>query len=158
MMTLSSHISGLNANAPADFEYDVQSIPVGWDGKRHSVYVPNLWVVFSKADEAKQDAAWRWIKHFTSEESQKIVADTLLAGFPIKTSALDYIESKDNKPANIAAFYKDLTTSGVTLFENGTWEEWNSMITEYAIKVRQGEMSAEKAAKAIDDELKSILK
>lgn len=158
MMTLSSHIAGLNTNAPADFEYDVQSVPVGWDGERHSVYVPNLWVVFSKADEAKQDAAWKWIKYFINEKSQKIVADTLLAGFPIRTSALEYIDSKDNRPANVSAFYKDLTTSGVTLFENGTWEEWNGMITEYAIKVRQGEMSAEEAAKAIDAELTKILK
>lgn len=158
MMTSSSQIAGLNANAPADFEYDVQSVPIGWDGERHSIYVPNLWVVFSKSDEAKQDAAWEWIKHFIGEESQKTVAEKLLAGFPIRKSALEYIESKDHRPANISIFYKELESSGVTLFENGTWEEWNPVVGKYAIQVRQGEMSAEAAAKAIDAELKEILK
>lgn len=158
MLTLSSQVAALNANAPADFEYDVQSVPVGWDGERHSIYVPNMWVIFSKSDEAKQDAAWRWIKHFISEESQKIVADKFLAGFPIKLSALNYIESKTNKPANISAFYNDLTTNGVTLFENGTYEEWKPMIDQYAVLVRQGEISAEEAAKKIDAELIEILK
>ncbi len=157
MLTVSSQIAALNTNAPADFDYDVQSVPIGWDGERHSVYVPNMWVIFSKTDEAKQDAAWRWIKHFISEDSQKIVADKLLAGFPIKLSALQHLESKDNRPANIGAFYNDLTESGVTLFENGTYEEWRPVVDQYAVLVRQGEMSAEDAAKAIDAEITEIL-
>ncbi len=157
MLTLSSHINAIKSNAPADFDYDVEKLPIGWDGERHCVYIPNDWVIFSRTDDAKKDAAWKFILHFINDESQNIVASKLLSGFPIKKSALETIGGENVKPSNIAAFYEGVNEAGVTLFENGNYEEWRPMVDDWAAKMRQGMVSVEDALPQIDAKMQEIL-
>lgn len=112
-----------------DFEYDVQYMPVGFDGKQHTIYVPNMWSVNSNASSDSAAAAWEWIKFYESEESQQIIAQTRLAGFPIKKSALESIGDLVETPANIEVFYDKLGENGVTLFENACWSTWTGVVS-----------------------------
>lgn len=150
MITLSSHVKAINSNAPEGFSYDVQMIPNGWDGQRHCLYVPNQWCIYSRASKESQEAAWRWILHFINEESQNKVAETLLAGFPIKKTALNYVSQLSSVPANLNAFFEGVNKYGETLFENPTYEEWRPKVDEQAAKIRKGEISAKEAAKTMD--------
>ncbi len=120
----SNKITAVNSNMPEGFDYDVQIMPIGWDGNRYCVYVPNQWSIYSGADVQQKGAAWEWVKHYLSAEGQKIVADTRLAGFPIHKAALDSITDADTVPANIEAFYEGIDEYGVTLYENPCWTEW----------------------------------
>ena len=158
MLTIASNVNAVNANAPADFEYDVVKVPVGWDGQRHTVYVPNLWVIAEKSSDAKKEAAWKWIQHFMSEDSQRLLAETRLAGFPIHKDALKVIEESDAKPNNYMAFCNGVDESGVTLFENSSHKEWTKIAGDYAVNVRQGLIDAETAAKEIHEQISKILK
>ena len=120
----SNKITAVNSNMPEGFDYDVQIMPIGWDGNRYCVYVPNQWSIYSGADVQLKGAAWEWVKHYLSEESQTIVAETRLAGFPIHKGALESITDADTTPANIEAFFKGIDECGVTLYENPCWTEW----------------------------------
>jgi len=150
MMTQSSGVKAINKNAPADFKYDVQVIPIGWDGNRHVVYVPNQFTIFSKATEKEQKAAWTWIKHFISEDSQKIAAEYLLTGYPIRKSALEYLSSKETVPANMKVFYEYLDKDGVTLFENKTFEEWRPKVDQTYVKMRKEGLAFDAGMAEID--------
>lgn len=157
MLTMSSHVNAINSNAPDGFEYDVQMMPIGWDGNRHCVYVPNMWCIAAKSGSAQQEAAWKWIKHFLSESSQQKVAENLLSGYPIRKSALEFLETQESVPANMQAFYTGLDTSGVTLYENGSYEEWRPKVDEQAAKIRKGDISVDDAAKTMDNIVKEVL-
>lgn len=156
-MALSSHVRNINKNAPAGFEYDVQMMPVGWDGNRHCVYVPNLWSIFSKSSEAEQNASWKWIKHFLSDDSQATVADTLLSGYPIKLSALERISTKANVPSNVKVFYEGIDKYGLTLYENKSFEEWRPKVDEVTNLMVNGAMSLEEGMAEIDKKVTEAL-
>ncbi len=157
MLTASGNVKAINSNAPEGFDWDVQMVPKGWDGNRHAVYVPNYWQISAKSDQAHRDAAWKWIKHYMSETSQKRVGEEFLAGFPIHNEALKAMAEKGSKPANLMAFNKGINDGGVTLYENGKYEEWRPMVDETAAKIRQGLITAEDAAKEIHSKLTKIL-
>lgn len=120
----SNKITAVNSNMPEGFDYDVQMMPIGWDGNRYCVYVPNQWSIYSGADVQQKGAAWEWVKHYLSAEGQQLVADTRLSGFPIHKGALASITDADTVPANIEAFYEGIDEYGVTLYENPCWTEW----------------------------------
>jgi len=157
LITQSSAVKNINKNAPVGFEYDVQILPVGWDGTHHCVYVPNLWTIFSRTSKGEQDAAWKWLKHFIGEESQLKVADTLYAGFPVKASALDYISTKNNVPSNIKVFYEGIDKYGVTLFENKTFEEWRPKVDEVSASMFKGDITLEQGIEEINKKVSEAL-
>ncbi|MBQ4517338.1 MAG: extracellular solute-binding protein [Clostridia bacterium] len=157
LMGLSSAIKNINANAAEGFEYDVQILPIGWDGERHCVYVPNYWTIFSRASEAEQDAAWEWIKFYLSEEAQMLVADEFLAGYPIKHTALEYLNTKESAPANTKVFYQGVEEYGVTLFENKTFEEWRPKVDTITAQMFRGDVTFEEGIDEIDKQVSEAL-
>ena len=148
----------INQNAPEGFSYDAQMMPVGWNGERNCIYVPNQWVIYSRADEAKQNAAWEWIKYFTNEESQNIIAESFASiGIPVRKSALETIDKIETVPANKAAFYKGLDDYGITLFECPSWEEWKPKAEQAFMEMQAGAISAEEAAERVHNEVSKLL-
>lgn len=150
--------NAINKNAPEGFSYDAQVMPVGWNGKRSCIYVPNQWVIYSKAGENQQDAAWKWIQYFLSEKSQDIVANSFGSiGFPVRKSALAAIESIETVPANKGAFYKELDACGVTLFECPSWEEWKPKAEQAFLEMQNGVITPEEASARVDGIVSGLL-
>lgn len=154
-IALQSNVTVIETNKPAELNYDAQIMPYGETGKRPCVYVPNLWVINAQATEAEQEAAWTFLKYYLNDESQKILADTLLDGVPVKNSALEYLASKETTPANMRAFYSGLDEFGSTMFENGTFEEWRPKADEIILKMLNGLVDFDKG---IDDLHKTVTK
>lgn len=149
----------INDNAPQNFSYDAQMMPIGWNGKRSCIYVPNQWVVYSKAGKSEQDAAWEWIKYFLSEKSQNIVAESFTSiGIPARKSALESINGIETVPENKEAFYKGLDKYGVTLFECPSWEEWKPKAEQAFLDMQAGALTAKQAAKQVDGVVSELLK
>lgn len=156
-IALQSNMTVIETNKPEGFRYDAQVMPFGENGKRPCVYVPNLWVVSAQASEAEQEAAWTWLKYFMSDESQKILADTLLDGMPVKNTALEYLANKETKPENMSAFYSGLDEYGSSLFENGTFEEWRPKADEIILKMLNGLVPFDEGVKNLDATVSKIL-
>ncbi len=158
LICLLSTTAVINENAPEGFSYDAQMMPVGYDGNRSCIYVPNQWVVYSKASDANKDAAWKWIKHFLGEESQNIVANKFTSiGIPVRKSALETIDTIDTVPVNKGAFYKGLDEHGITLFECSTWEEWKPKAEQAFLEMQSGTVSAKDAAQRVDKVVTELL-
>ncbi len=148
----------INENAPDGFSYDAQMMPIGWNGKRSCIYVPNQWIIYSKAGEKQQAAAWEWIKYFLTEKSQDVVANSFNSiGFPVRKSALNTIEAMETVPANKGAFYKGLDEYGVTLFECPSWEEWKPKAEQAFLEMQNGAISPEEASARVDSIVSELL-
>ncbi len=147
MLAQSSNVTAINQNKEAGFEYDAAPMPIGWDGNRYSVYVPNQWGIYSGASEQVKGAAWEFLKYYLSEEAQDLTAKYRLAGFPIRKSSLDKIEKMDGVvPANISAYYKYIDEYGETLFENPCWSEWQAEVHGKSTQMVRGDITPEEAA------------
>ncbi len=146
----------INTNAP-DVKYNVVSMPLGYDGNRNSIYVPNCWVINAKSDAAKQEAAWKWLKFYLSEESQLEISKELKGGYPIHKKAIEYCGTVEAKPSNREVFFKNLDATGVTLYENGTWSDWRAEVDRRIQQVYEGKLSAEEAVKEIDKAVSEVL-
>ena len=156
LFMLASSAADINKNAP-DLDWDVQMMPVGWDGNRHVIYVPNNWIIFSKSGADVQAAAWEWIKFYLSEESQNLYAQTCPGGYPIRKSALDIVAKTDTKPANKNAFITGVDKYGITLFENSTYEQWKPEVDKVIKDLYLGNIKSADAAKQIDKTVQDIL-
>jgi multiple sugar transport system substrate-binding protein len=113
--------STINSRNP-NLNYEAAAIPIGWNGERKTVVVPNPWIIFSRSSRGAQEAAWEWLKFYLSEESQNIYAAECAGGYPIRNSALQTVARNTYKP-NAAPFINGLN-SAVTLYENATWQNW----------------------------------
>jgi len=152
-----SGVKAINDNATGDFKYDVQMLPIGWDGDRHCVYVPNHWIIFSKSPKNVQDAAWEWIKLYLREDSQDLIAKTCPAGFPLRITSLEKVKNFITRPANVEAFYKGIDDHGVSLFEDPTWEEWVTEVSKVFGDLYNSLITADEAAQKCDQILTEIL-
>lgn len=158
LVCLMGTTSAINDNAPKGFEYDAQMMPVGWTGERHCIYVPNQWVIYSKAKKPQQEAAWKFIKYYLSEKSQNAVAESFSTiGIPVRKSALEAIDKIETIPANKAAFYKGLDKHGISLFECPSWEEWKPKAEQAIMEMQSGAITAKEASDRIHKEVKSLL-
>ncbi len=158
MIGMWGNADAINKNMPEGFSYDAQVMPIGKNGKRPCVYVPNQWVIYSRADKQKQEAAWEWIKHFMSEESQNILAERYVSvGFPVRKSAFESIASKTSVPENKEAFYKYIDSDGVTLFECASWEEWKPKAEQAFMEMQEGVITPKEAAKRVDGVVSELL-
>jgi|LSQX01.3.fsa_nt_gb multiple sugar transport system substrate-binding protein len=149
VMLQASNLNAINDNAPEGFSYDVEMLPIGWDGNRYCVYVPNQWSIFSRTSEGVQDAAWKWIVHFLGEESQNGIA-SLENRLPIRNSALEFSTSIKSAPENRIAFYKGIDEHGATLFESPAWEEWKPQVDAIVAEVLNGVKTVEQAIPEMD--------
>ncbi|MBQ7793282.1 MAG: sugar ABC transporter substrate-binding protein [Clostridia bacterium] len=147
----------INNNAAEDFRYNIVSMPIGYDGGRYSVYVPNCWIINGKSSPEKQEAAWKWLKYYLSEEVQLELAEEIKGGFPIHKKAMEFCSTVEAVPANREAFYKNLDATGVTLFENPTWSEWRSKVDKATLEMFEGRADAETVAATAHKEVSEIL-
>lgn len=138
----SSGMKTINANAAEGFKYDAQIMPIGWNGKRTCIYVPNVWVMYSGAPEEVKDAAWEWVKYYMSEEGQMIVAKEGPSGYPIMKSALDTVSKNGVAPENKDVFYKGIDQYGLSLLENPVSSAANGVMNEITSKIRNKEITA----------------
>ncbi|MBR2847738.1 MAG: sugar ABC transporter substrate-binding protein [Clostridia bacterium] len=125
MIGVAANINTFEDNAP-DLNYDVQVLPVGPKGSNNCVYVPNMWAIYSRADETSKEAAWDFIKYYYNEESQEICAKYNKGGFPIRKSV--YENMGETKPANIKGIIEGIDQRGHTLSEGPGWSEWRTII------------------------------
>ena len=140
-----------------DMRYDAQIMPIGWNGERSCIYVPNVWVIAKSASDVQKEASWEWLKHYLSEESQMFVADTILAGYPIMKSALDTVSKNGIKPDGKDAFYRGIDEFGTTILENPCSTEVNTIVTNMATKIRRKQGPIEEVIAEAHNELKGSL-
>ena len=138
LLVQASQLGTINKLAP-DLNYDAQIMPIGWNGERTCIYVPNVWVMYQGADEDVKDAAWAFMKHYLSEESQMILAKEAPAGYPVLKKALDEVSNNGTKPENKAAFYKGIDDHGMTLMENPCSTQVNNIVNTLCSKLSKGE-------------------
>ncbi len=154
---MSASAASIVENNP-DLKFNVAPTPIGWDGERHTVYVPNVWVVNGRSSKEKQEAAWKWLRFYLSEETQLKLAEKRLGGYPVNKKALEYCDSVKIVPENAQVFYKTLDETGVTLSENATWSAWKSETDSVFNDLYNGMLSADEAAKKIHQKVSAELK
>lgn len=158
ILTSASNLKGIADMAGDSFNYDAQVMPVGWTGVRPCVYVPNQWSIYAGSPEQEQGAAWEWIKYYLSPESQMIVGQKRLAGFPINKVALKAIEDEDTKPVNMKAYFEKIETDGVTLFENPVFSEWTAEVQQISGELyNTGGENLEEQVKLMDQKVQEAL-
>ncbi len=158
ILAQSSNIRAINENKADDFEYDAAPIPIGWDGNRYSVYVPNMWGIYSGATEQEKGAAWEFLKYYLSEEAQDITGKYCLSGYPIRKSTLSNIENNEEAvPRNVGAYFRYIDEFGETLFENPCWSEWNGVVAGYAAEIVRGEKVAAEIMPEVHEKVQEAL-
>ena len=153
----SSAANSIPGNAP-DLKWNVTNIPIGWDGERDTIFVPNVWVISERSSEAEQEAAWKWIKFYLSEETQVKLAEECRGGMPVHKKAFEYLDSKEGFPSNRAVFYNELDKTGVTLMENATWQEWKAEADLIFKDLYNGMITSDDAAKKLHEKVSGALK
>ena len=151
----SSALSKINSWDP-DMNYDAQIMPIGWNGERTCVYVPNTWQIYSGVDENVEAACKDWLKYYLSEEGQMLVATEGGSGFPIMKSALDAISTSGRKPEHIDVFYKGIDEYGQTLLENPSSSVSRTIVDAMCSDIRFGEDIDARIAEA-HEEMKNTL-
>ncbi|MBR2883206.1 MAG: sugar ABC transporter substrate-binding protein [Clostridia bacterium] len=151
-----SSVQAVAENNP-ELKFNVAEMPIGWDGERRTIYVPNVWVVNGRSSEAKQEAAWKWLQFYLSEETQLKLAETRLGGFPINKKALDYCDTIEAVPENMAVFYRTIDENAVTLSENATWAAWKKETDSVFKDLYNGMFDADEAAKKADSKISKEL-
>lgn len=126
-------------NDSITLNYDAQIMPIGWNGERTCVYVPNSWQIYSGVDKNVKAACLDWLKYYLSEEAQMLVATEGPSGFPIMKSALDSISESGRRPDNIAAFYKGIDEYGQTLLENPSSAVSRTVVDSMTADIYNGE-------------------
>lgn len=147
----------INTNAGEDFKYNVTAMPIGADGDRDTVYVPNCWIINKASAPEQQEAAWKWIKFYLSEETQLKLADEIRGGFPIHKKAIEYCQNVETKPADRAMMLKYLDTTGTTLWENPSWSEWRREMDTACSSMLNGEIEPEEVVTTVHEKVSAIL-
>ncbi|MDD4494488.1 MAG: sugar ABC transporter substrate-binding protein [Eubacteriales bacterium] len=139
----------------ANIDYDCAMIPKASDGNRYVINVSNTWTINKAATDDSKEAAWLWLQHYLSEESQEILAKAG-ATLPIRLSSMDKLDTS-SKPLNKAAFYKGIEEYGTPMDENPTWNAWRKAANGVLETVMDGFMTAEDACAQIQESVQSIL-
>ena len=147
----------INTNAGEDFRYNVTAMPLGADGSRDTVYVPNCWIINKASAPEKQEAAWKWLKIYLSEETQLKLAEEIRGGFPIHKKAIEYCQNVETKPADRAVMLKHLDATGTTLWENPLWSEWRNKMDKACLEMVEGRMSPEQVVEKVHKEVSEVL-
>ena len=150
------NITTINKFNP-DLNYDAAIMPIGWNGERTCIYVPNVWCIYEGVDQNVYDAAWDWISYFLNEESQMLQAESIIAGFPILNKAMETISNNGVKPEGKDAFYRGIDAHGTTILENPCSSDVNSLIAAMCHKISLGEVSVEEGLAETHTELQETL-
>lgn len=140
-----------------DLNYDAAIMPIGWNGERTCIYVPNAWVIADAVEEPVKKAAWDWISYYLSEEAQLLQAETVVSGFPIMKSALDKVSESTSKPLGKDAFYKGIDEFGATILENPCSTDVNGVINNMTVEIRTKEKTVEAAVADAHKDLQQTL-
>lgn len=132
-----SSIKPINNFAP-DLNYDAIMMPIGWNGERTCIYVPNSWQVYAGVSEDEKEGVLAWLEYFLSEEAQMIIANEG-SSFPCMIKALDAVTNSGRKPEHIDAFYKGINEYGLTLLENPTSGTTRSVVDTMTSKIKAGD-------------------
>ncbi len=138
MLAQASQLGSIN-NFKADMNYDAQIMPIGWNGERTCIYVPNVWVMYKGASDAVKGASWEFLKHYLSEESQMILANEAPAGYPVMKKALDAVSNNGVKPEGKDAFYRGIDDYGMTIMENPCSTQVNNVVNAVCAKLMNKE-------------------
>lgn len=141
----------------SDLNYDAAIMPIGWNGERTCIYVPNVWCIYEGVDDAVYDAAWDWITYFLGEEAQMLQAETTLSGYPILNKAMEAISNNGIKPDGKDAFYKGVDAHGTTILENPCSSELNTLMQGLAHKISHGVVTVEEGLAETHAELQETL-
>lgn len=142
----------------AGLNYDVTLLPTGPDGKRFAPVIANSWVISAKADEAKAQAAWEWMKFWATEDEVQKEWAALGEAVPVKKSVANsevFLTSGTN-PANRQAFLDSFEFAG-TLDTNAVWEEWVSKFNENAERAFLGDTTVEETLKKANEDIQKVL-
>ncbi len=137
-LTQASLIAQVNKFNP-ELNYDVQIMPIGWNGERTCIYVPNCWVIYKGVSESEKEACLEWLKYYLSEEAQMILAEESPGGFPIMKKALDHVSTATQKPEHIDSFYKGIDEFGMTILESPGTNATVGNVDGMATKIKAGE-------------------
>ncbi len=151
-----SEVNAINKFNP-ELNYDAAIMPIGYNGERTCIYVPNAWCIYKNADADVQDAAWAWVVHYLQEESQMIQAESGVGGLPIMQTALEVYNQNGNKPVGKDAFYRGINDHGTTLMENPCSTDVNNVLNNLCAEVRFGETTVEEGLRAAHTELQEVL-
>lgn len=138
LLVQASQLTSINKLAP-ELNYDAQIMPIGWNGERTCIYVPNLWVMYNGAAPEVKDAAWDFMKFYLNEESQMILANEAPAGYPVMHKALEAVKNNGVKPESKDVFYKGIDEYGMTIMENPCSTQVNNVVNDLCAKISKGE-------------------
>lgn len=154
-MRIGIYARTIDANA-AELNYDVTILPKGPEGKRFSPVIANSWVINKKAEGAKGDAAWEWIKYWATEDEVQKEWASLGEAVPVKKSVANSSEFLSGKPENKQAFLDSFEFAG-TLDVNAVWSEWVGKFNDNINRAFEGEISVDEALKKADTEVQQVL-
>lgn len=151
-----SNVPQIN-NFNPELNYDAAIMPIGWNGERTCIYVPNVWVIYQNTEKAVADAAWDWISYYLSEEAQLLQAETTLSGFPVMQKALDKVSTNGKKPEGKDAFYRGIDAHGTTIMENPCSTDVNNLINAFCTRLRTGDIGVEEGIGEYHTQLQETL-
>lgn len=146
--TIDANNAGLN--------YDVTLLPKGPDGKRFAPVIANSWVINKKAEGAKGDAAWEWVKYWATEDEVQNEWASLGEAVPVKKSAANSERFLSGKPDNKQAFLDSFEFAG-TLDVNAVWSEWVGKFGDSVNRAFEGEIGVDEALSQADKDVQQVL-
>jgi multiple sugar transport system substrate-binding protein len=154
-MRIGIYARTIDANA-ADLNYDVTLLPKGPDGKRFSPVIANSWVINKKAEGAKGEAAWEWVKYWATEDVVQKEWASLGEAVPVKKSVANSEQFLSGKPDNKQAFLDSFEFAG-TLDVNAVWSEWVGKFGDSINRAFEGEISVDEALTQADQDVQQVL-
>lgn len=154
-MRIGIYARTIDANA-AGLNYDVTLLPKGPDGKRFSPVIANSWVINKKAEGAKGEAAWEWVKYWATEDEVQNEWASLGEAVPVKKSVANSEKFLSGSPANKKAFLDSFEFAG-TLDVNAVWSEWLAKFGESINRAFEEEISVDEALKQADTDVQKVL-
>ncbi|MCD7035520.1 sugar ABC transporter substrate-binding protein [Metabacillus sp. GX 13764] len=156
-MVTGIYVRTLAANE-AHLNYDVAPLPKGPDGKRFSPIIANSWVISSKTDAKKEEAAWKWIKNWATNDGVQQKWANLGESVPVKKSVAQSDKFlKSGTPPEHKKVFLDAVSYAGTLDTNAVWTEWNQKFTDTVYPAFRGETSTDQALQKADTEIQQVL-
>jgi len=138
----------------AGIDYDVTLVPSGPAG-RFAPAIVNSWMINAHSSPAKQDAAWKWIKFFSSEGPQEMWG-SLGEAIPIHRDAAQAFLELDVPPANRMVFVEGLQHA-VAIDPSPVWSGWVGAVTAAFRPAFAGQVSAQEAAMQAHQSVQNVL-
>ena len=136
------------------FRYDVVLPPKKIT--RNCYYNPNCFVITRTSPPEKQEAAWEFIKFFSTYEIQKLFGQEG-EGVPfLKKAALDLVKEHEGQPENIKVFV-DVLRYSITMDLNSVWNEWLNKATQNESEALLGIKTVKEACLEAHKEVQEVL-